>query len=50
MANQILLKQSSVANSVPTTSDLAFGELAVNTHDGKVYFKVDPGTGAVLPQ
>lgn len=48
MANQILLKQSSVANSVPTTSDLAFGELAVNTHDGKIFFKVDPGTGEVI--
>lgn len=45
MANQILLKQSSVANAVPTTSDLAFGELAVNTHDGLVYLKYDPGTG-----
>ena len=48
MANQILLKQSAVPGSVPTTSDLAFGELAVNTHDGKVYFKIDPGTGQVI--
>jgi len=48
MANQILLKQSNVPNSVPTTSDLDFGELAVNTHDGKVYFKINPGTGAVV--
>jgi hypothetical protein len=40
MPNQILLKQSAVANSTPTTSDLAFGELAVNTYDGKVFFKV----------
>jgi hypothetical protein len=48
MANQILLKQSDVPNSVPTTADLDFGELAVNTHDGKVYFKIDPGTGAVV--
>jgi hypothetical protein len=48
MANQILLKQSSVANSVPTTGNLAFGELAVNTHDGKLFFKIDPGTGEVI--
>lgn len=48
MANEILLKRSSTANAVPTTSDLEFGELAVNTADGKVYFKVDPGTGASI--
>jgi hypothetical protein len=48
MANQILLKQSDIAGSVPTTADLDFGELAVNTHDGKVYFKINPGTGAVV--
>jgi hypothetical protein len=50
MPNQILLKQSSVANSAPTTSDLAFGELAVNTYDGKVFFKVNSGTGNVIAQ
>jgi hypothetical protein len=48
MANTILLKQSSVANAVPTTGNLAFGELAVNTHDGKLFFKIDPGTGEVV--
>jgi len=48
MANQILLKQSATPGSIPTTGDLAFGELAVNTHDGKVYFKVNPGTGEVI--
>jgi hypothetical protein len=48
MANEILLKRSSTANAIPTTGDLEFGELAVNTADGKVYFKVDPGTGASI--
>ena len=48
MANQILLKQSSVANAVPTTAELAFGELAVNTHDGLVYIKYDNGAGPVI--
>jgi hypothetical protein len=48
MANQILLKQSSTANAVPTTSDLAFGELAVNTNNGKVFLKINPGTGNVI--
>jgi hypothetical protein len=48
MTNTILLKRSSTANAVPTTGDLEFGELAVNTADGQVYLKVDPGTGATI--
>lgn len=39
MANTIKMKQSSVAAKVPTTTDLALGELAVNTYDGKLYLK-----------
>jgi hypothetical protein len=45
MANQILLKQSSTANAVPTTSDLEFGELAVNTNNAKVFLKYNSGAG-----
>ena len=33
------LKKSSVAGRVPTTSDLAYGELALNYTDGLIYFK-----------
>lgn len=39
MANQVLLKKSSVASRVPTTSDLAYGEVALNYTDGKLYYK-----------
>jgi len=39
MANQVLLKKSSVAARVPTTSDLAYGEVALNYTDGKLYYK-----------
>lgn len=39
MANKIVLKKSSVAAKVPTTSDLDYGELALNYADGKLYFK-----------
>ena len=39
MANKVLLKKSSVAARVPTTSDLDYGELALNYADGKLYFK-----------
>ena len=43
MANTILLKQSSVANAKPSTSTVEFGELALNTADGKAYMKIDTG-------
>lgn len=50
MANQIILKNSSVANTAPTTSQLAFGELALNTHDARVFFKTDNGSGPVISE
>jgi hypothetical protein len=39
MSNSVLLKKSSVAAKVPLTTDLAYGELALNYADGKLYFK-----------
>ena len=39
MANKIILKKSSVVGRVPTTSDLEYGELALNYSDGKLYYK-----------
>jgi hypothetical protein len=39
MANKVLLKKSSVAAKVPLTTDLEYGELAINYADGKLYFK-----------
>ena len=39
MAQTVLLKRSSVAGNVPGNSDLALGEIAVNTADGAVYIK-----------
>jgi hypothetical protein len=39
MAQIIRLKRTSVAGSVPTTSDLSTGELAINVHDGKVFLR-----------
>lgn len=44
MANQIVLKKSSVAAKVPLATDLTFGELALNYADGKLYFKKSDGT------
>lgn len=44
MANKVLLKKSSVASKVPLTSDLDYGELALNYTDGKQYFKTASNT------
>jgi hypothetical protein len=37
--NIVKLKRSAVADKVPTTTDLALGELALNTNDGVLYLK-----------
>ena len=39
MATNIVLKRSATADAIPSTSDLALGELALNTYDGKIYMK-----------
>jgi hypothetical protein len=36
---RITLKKSSIAGKVPQAADLALGELAINTNDGKLYVK-----------
>lgn len=43
MANKILIKKSNVAGKKPLVSDLALGEIAVNTYDGKLFFKKNVG-------
>ena len=48
MANTIILKRSSVAGKVPRTTDLALGEVGINTHDGKMFIKKDDGTESVV--
>ena len=42
--SKIVLKKSSVSAKVPLASDLAFGELALNYADGKLYYKKSDGT------
>jgi hypothetical protein len=49
MAQVIKVKQSSVAGKIPTTTQLQLGELALNTTDGKLYFKKNvSGTESVV--
>ena len=44
MATAVKLKRSSVSGRVPTTSDLDYGELAINYTDKKLYFKDNTNT------
>jgi hypothetical protein len=44
MSNQVLLKKSSVVAKVPTSGDLAYGEVALNYADGKLSFKNSSNT------
>jgi len=41
MATSIKLKSSAVAGSAPLLSNLDLGEVAINTHDGKLFLKRD---------
>lgn len=48
MAQTIKLKRSASSGSQPSTSDLALGELALNTYDGKVYMKKNDGSESIV--
>ena len=39
MAQNIILKRSGLAGKTPDTGSLNLGEVAINTYDGKVFFK-----------
>lgn len=46
MADRIQLKRSDVPGRVPVSTDLAVGELAVNTADGRLFVKLADGSVA----
>jgi hypothetical protein len=48
MAQPILLKRSAVQGNIPTTANLALGELAMNTYDGKLFMRKDNGSPSIL--
>ena len=43
MAHTIKLKRSATQGSIPATSALSLGEVAINTYDGKMYIKKSVG-------
>lgn len=50
MTTVIKIKRSETASSVPTTSDLQVGEVAVNTADKKIYVRASTGVVEVANQ
>ena len=48
MANTLLVKRTTVAGRVPTTAQLAAGELAVNVTDGKLYLKQEGASTGIV--
>lgn len=48
MAASLILKRSSVAGKVPSTAQLASGELAINTYDGKLFLKRVSGAESII--
>lgn len=47
MATEIKFKRSSTQNDVPATSDLALGEIAINTYHGRMYTEKNDGSAAI---
>jgi|TARA_R100000081_G_scaffold41816_1_gene19595 hypothetical protein len=48
MANTIKIRRSATSGATPTTSQLALGELAINTYDGKLFLKKDNGSASII--
>jgi hypothetical protein len=48
MTNTVLIKRSATANAVPTTGQLANGEIAINYADGNLFFKDSGGSVQTL--
>jgi hypothetical protein len=44
MAQVVKLKRTSVQGRIPSIANLELGELAINTHDGRLFFQKDDGT------
>ena len=48
MATVIQFKRSSTQNDVPATSDIALGEVAINTYHGRMYTEKNDGSAAIV--
>ncbi len=50
MAQVVKLKRTAVEGKVPSTSNLELGELAINTHDGRIFFEKDNNGASSVEQ
>ena len=48
MSTNIKLKRSAISGRIPATGDLALGELAINTYDGRLFMKKNDGTESIV--
>jgi hypothetical protein len=48
MSSNIKLKRSSVPGKIPATSVIELGEIAINTHDGKIFIKKNDGAESIV--
>jgi hypothetical protein len=48
MAQTIKLKRSATQGAIPATSQLALGEIAINTYDGKLFIKKDGSSESIV--
>lgn len=48
MAQTVKLRRSATPSAVPTTAQLALGEVAINTYDGKLFLKKNNGTESIV--
>jgi hypothetical protein len=48
--NTVIFKRSNVAGKIPTTTDIPLGQIAINTHDGKMFLQREVGSNNYIVQ
>lgn len=48
--NTVIFKRSDVAGKIPSTTDIPLGQIAINTHDGKMFLRREEGSNNYIVQ
>jgi hypothetical protein len=48
--NTVIFKRSNVAGKIPTTANVPLGQIAINTHDGKMFLQREEGSNNYIVQ
>lgn len=48
--NTVIFKRSDVAGKIPSTTDIPLGQIAINTHDGKMFIQREVGSNNYIVQ